>query len=82
MKDQRIKTAEANALAVEGENSAGIVIAQSDALRKEKEAEASKLLFLQRKSSMLRHSKMLILLKSWQKLPELKRKKLQKKQMS
>jgi flotillin len=45
MKDQRIKTAEANALAVEGENSAGIVIAQSDALRKEKEAEASKIAF-------------------------------------
>ena len=45
MKDQRIKTAEANALAVEGENNAGITIAQSDALRKEKEAEASKIAF-------------------------------------
>ena len=45
MRDQRIKTAEANSLAVEGENRAGITIAQSDALRKEKEAEASKIAF-------------------------------------
>lgn len=43
MKDQRIKTAEANSLAVSGENSAKITIAQSDASRLEKEAEATKI---------------------------------------
>ena len=43
MKDQRIKTAEANAVAVEGENKAKISIALSDAARKEKEAEATKI---------------------------------------
>ncbi len=39
-KDTRIKTAEANALAVKGENSSRIDIANSEALRREKEAEA------------------------------------------
>lgn len=39
-KDTRIKTAEANALAVKGENSSRIEIANSEALRREKEAEA------------------------------------------
>ena len=41
-RDTRIKTAEANALAVEGENSSKIAIANSDALRREKEAEAAR----------------------------------------
>ena len=36
----RIKTSEANAIAVKGENEAKIAIATSDALRREKEAEA------------------------------------------
>ena len=40
-RDTRIKTAEANALAVEGENSSKIAIANSDALRREKETRAS-----------------------------------------
>ncbi|GAB1430575.1 flotillin family protein [Ignavibacteria bacterium] len=39
-KDTRIKTSEANALAVRGENEAKIVIANSEALRREKEAES------------------------------------------
>lgn len=39
-RDTRIKTAEANAIAVKGENDAKIDIAASDALRREKEAEA------------------------------------------
>ena len=43
LKDQRIKTAEANAVAVDGENKAKIAIAQSDAARKEKEAEAMRI---------------------------------------
>jgi len=42
-RDTRIKTAEANALAVEGENSSKIAIANSDALRREKTAEAERL---------------------------------------
>ncbi|MBQ6291189.1 MAG: flotillin family protein [Bacteroidales bacterium] len=42
-RDTRIKTAEANALAVEGENSSKIAIANSDALRREKQAEAERL---------------------------------------
>ena len=41
-RDTRIKTAEANALAVEGENSSKIAIANSDAQRREKEAEAAR----------------------------------------
>lgn len=41
-RDTRIKTAEANALAVEGENTSKIAIANSDANRREKEAEASR----------------------------------------
>ncbi|MBR6247363.1 MAG: flotillin family protein [Bacteroidales bacterium] len=41
-RDTRIKTADANAKAVEGENSAKIAIANSDALRREKEAEAAR----------------------------------------
>jgi flotillin len=42
-KDTRIKTSEANALAIKGENEAKIAIAQSDASRREKEAEALKI---------------------------------------
>ena len=42
-RDTRIKTADANAKAVEGENSAKIAIANSDAQRREKEAEAARL---------------------------------------
>jgi len=41
-RDTRIKTAEANALAVEGENNSKISIANSDALRREKAAEAER----------------------------------------
>ncbi len=39
----RIRIAEANATAVEGENTAKITIAKSDAMRREKEAEAQRL---------------------------------------
>jgi flotillin len=42
-RDTRIKTSEANALAIKGENEAKISIAQSDAARREKEAEALKI---------------------------------------
>ena len=42
-RDTRIKTAEANAKAVEGENTSKIEIAQSDAARREKQAEAERL---------------------------------------
>lgn len=42
-RDTRVKTAEANAIAVKGENTAKIEIAGSDALRREKEAEASRI---------------------------------------
>jgi len=41
-KDERIKTAVANAKAIEGENISKIEIAESDALRREKQAEANK----------------------------------------
>jgi flotillin len=41
-RDTRIKTSEANAIAVKGENEAKIEIANSDAIRREKEAEALK----------------------------------------
>lgn len=41
-RDTRIKTSEANALAVQGENEAKIQIAASDAVRREREAEAMK----------------------------------------
>ncbi|MCZ4695369.1 flotillin family protein [Ancylomarina euxinus] len=41
--DQRVKVAKADASAVEGENTAKITIANSDALRREKEAEAERL---------------------------------------
>ncbi len=40
VRDTRIKTAEANAIAVKGENQSKIEIANSEALRREKEAEA------------------------------------------
>ncbi len=43
MQDQRIRVASANATAVEGENTAKITIAQSDAARREKMAEAERL---------------------------------------
>lgn len=39
MRDTRVKTSEANAVAIKGENEAKIAIANSDALRREKEAE-------------------------------------------
>ena len=42
-RDTRVKTAEANANAVEGENTAKIQIANSDANRREKEAEAARI---------------------------------------
>lgn len=42
-RDTRIKTSEANAIAVQGENEAKIQIAASEALRREKEAEALKI---------------------------------------
>lgn len=38
--DQRIKVAEANSLAVQGENESKVVIANSEALKREREAEA------------------------------------------
>jgi flotillin len=43
MKDQRIKVSKADAEAVEGENTAKIVVANSNAVRREKEAEAERL---------------------------------------
>lgn len=42
-RDTRINTADANAKAVEGENNSRIAIAQSDAARREKQAEAERL---------------------------------------
>jgi len=42
-RDTRIKTSQANAVAVQGENNAKIDIANSDATRREKEAEALKI---------------------------------------
>jgi flotillin len=39
-RDTRVKTSEANAIAIKGENEAKIAIAQSEAIRREKEAEA------------------------------------------
>ncbi len=39
-RDTRVKTSEANAVAIQGENEARIAIAQSEALRREREAEA------------------------------------------
>ena len=42
VRDTRIRTSEANATAVEGENTAKIAIANSDAVRREREAEASR----------------------------------------
>jgi flotillin len=39
-RDTRVKTSEANAIAIQGENEAKIQIAQSEATRREKEAEA------------------------------------------
>ncbi|MBO7640914.1 MAG: flotillin family protein [Bacteroidales bacterium] len=41
-RDTRIKTADANARAVEGENNSKIAIANSEAVRREKEAEAAR----------------------------------------
>lgn len=41
--DQRIKVSDANAMAVEGENLAKIKVANSDALRRQREAEAEKM---------------------------------------
>lgn len=41
-RDTRVKTSEANAIAIKGENEAKIAIAQSEALRREREAEAMK----------------------------------------
>ncbi len=42
VRETRIRTAEANAQAVQGENEAKIAIANSDAIRREKEAEAQR----------------------------------------
>ena len=42
MQDQRIKVSQADAVAVEGENLAKVTIANSDSLRRQKEAEAEK----------------------------------------
>ncbi|MBC7884587.1 MAG: flotillin family protein [Saprospiraceae bacterium] len=42
-RDTRVKMSEANAIAVKGENEAKISIANSDALRREKEAESNRL---------------------------------------
>jgi len=42
LKDQRINVAESNSQAIEGENTAKITVADSDALRREREAEALK----------------------------------------
>ncbi len=42
LRDQRIQVAASNAAAVEGENNAKVAIAQSEAARREKEAEAMK----------------------------------------
>jgi flotillin len=42
-RDTRVKISEANAIAIKGENEAKIAIAQSEALRREKEAEALKI---------------------------------------
>lgn len=42
-RDQRIQVAQANALAIQGENESKINVSQSDALRREKEAEALKI---------------------------------------
>jgi len=42
MKETRIRTSEANAKAIQGENAAKVEIANSDALRREKEAEAQR----------------------------------------
>jgi flotillin len=43
MQDQRVQVAKANASAVEGENAAKITVANSNAVRREKEAEAERL---------------------------------------
>ncbi|MBQ8411953.1 MAG: flotillin family protein, partial [Ruminiclostridium sp.] len=43
LRDQRIQVAASNAAAVEGENNAKVAIAQSEASRREKEAEAMKI---------------------------------------
>lgn len=43
LKNERIQTAGANSKAIEGENTARISIAESDALRREKQAEAEKI---------------------------------------
>lgn len=42
-RDTRVKTSEANAIAIKGENEAKISIANSDATRREKEAEAGRI---------------------------------------
>ena len=51
---ERIQVAEANASAVEGENTAKITIANSDANRREKEAEAERLAFAAEKVTQAR----------------------------
>ncbi|WP_322550219.1 flotillin family protein [Flavobacterium psychraquaticum] len=43
LRDTRVKTSEANAIAIQGENEAKIAIAQSEATRREREAEALRL---------------------------------------
>lgn len=55
-RDTRVKTSEANAIAIKGENEAKISIAQSDALRREKEAEALRIALA---SEKVQHAKAL-----------------------
>jgi flotillin len=43
LRDQRIQVAAANATAIEGENNAKVLVSQSEALRREKEAESLKI---------------------------------------
>ena len=51
LRDTRVKTSEANAIAIQGENEAKIAIAQSEATRREREAEALRISISFRKST-------------------------------
>jgi Uncharacterized protein conserved in bacteria len=50
-RDTRVKTSEANAVAIKGENEAKIAIANSEALRREKEAESLRIAITAEKST-------------------------------
>ncbi len=50
-RDTRVKTSEANAIAIQGENEAKIAIANSEAIRREKEAESLRIAIACRKST-------------------------------